>query len=678
MVNGITASQARQQTRTTLARQQTQRRQQQRPVSRVPFPKLEPITEINKEVSDLAKEANTTVEIALEALNLAERKLSGRRIPFRDDPDLSRAVAIVFNRPEFLRERSGQLGRRAKTVQTQTLLSQTLLPSEKQLFTPLPKSTAETRARERERRILSTSSEKLNLFEKTEKFLLERRGGELPFGIQEVVDLRPGIVSGQEFSPFAPINFFARKAEENIVGSSVLQQISKEIPIFEDLDTIVKGIGIEREASEFLTLAQLGVFFDPAITRGTAKQKAKAKQKQKLSQTKFDDLDLDDVISDLQFKKEGAVLKSKTFSEKVDDANVILEKIKSTTDKKLRKKQSTEFKKLLRLSHGEKDANRILNELASQQVLSRVSSKLIIREKLPEVKGVGQLTTTFGSKKNTEMVKKAREKNQKRIQQAKIPISERVKVGGSKLNQERIKFAQLTLAEKIALRKKLRTETRFSQLSSTALTQQERFSQLQKISQKTSEIQKQKNKIRTLQAQKTTQKTIQKEMLKLKTLQKLRSDLRTKQLQKLRSRLKSKPKIKKLGIPIFFLLPKGKIKVKKKPTISKGKFKMFSFKKNKVVKIGSATTKKRAIKKGKRIVNRTLRASLFITKNNRRIPLPISKGFRRSKVRKNVLVELKSRRLDTKSETQAIARKRRLAEPKLKSSKMIKMKRKRK
>ena len=62
-------------------------------------------------IAEVQSAAGVSESIAREALALGERKLSGRRIPFRDDPNLERAKAFVFNDPEFLRKRSAVIGR---------------------------------------------------------------------------------------------------------------------------------------------------------------------------------------------------------------------------------------------------------------------------------------------------------------------------------------------------------------------------------------------------------------------------------------------------------------------------------------------------------------------------------------------------------------------------------------
>lgn len=53
-------------------------------------------------IAEVQQAAGVSESIAREALELGQRKLSGQRIPFRDDPNLSRAKAFVFNRPDFL------------------------------------------------------------------------------------------------------------------------------------------------------------------------------------------------------------------------------------------------------------------------------------------------------------------------------------------------------------------------------------------------------------------------------------------------------------------------------------------------------------------------------------------------------------------------------------------------
>lgn len=62
-------------------------------------------------VEEVVKVTGVSPEAAQISIDLAERKLSGRRIVVPDDREVKRAYQYVANDPEFLRERNAQLGR---------------------------------------------------------------------------------------------------------------------------------------------------------------------------------------------------------------------------------------------------------------------------------------------------------------------------------------------------------------------------------------------------------------------------------------------------------------------------------------------------------------------------------------------------------------------------------------
>ncbi|KKN09626.1 hypothetical protein LCGC14_1044810 [marine sediment metagenome] len=96
------------------------------------------------------------------------------------------------------------------------------------------------------------------------------------------------------------------------------------------------------------------------------------------------------------------------------------------------------------------------------------------------------------------------------------------------------------------------------------------------------------------------------------------------------------------------------------------------------IKIGTRKTRPSARKFLKKRLTTTLRASGFIVdKTGKKLRPKVTKGFRISKIDRFRIVEKRGRRLDTKSEVKAI-QKARASKPKLKSSPMIRMKRKRK
>lgn len=360
------------------------------------------------------------------------------------------------------------------------------------------------------------------------------------------------------------------------------------------------------------------------------------------------------------------------------------------------KKIIAELRKGIKTPRAEKEFNEFVLSLVEKNILKvpkvEVAPGVVQKGFVPKTKGFEKM-----GKLNKKRLTKNIIKNKSRIERSKLPLSERLKI------------RQQTETERLSVAGRIVTTTRFAPISGGAALQQERFRQLQKVNQATSEIEKQRQKIRQLQAQGASQETIQKELQKLKTLQNERQKLRTKQLQTLKTKQKTlqkerlklllrqktlqrlsprlrslarararkkprRPRPRKIGIPRF---PIPKKKVKKKPKVRlrapPSEFGIFVRKRGKDIRIGTRKTRPAARKFLKKRLTTTLRASGFITdKTGKKIRPKITKGFRLSKIDPRRIVEKRGRRLDTKSEVKAIQA------AKLKSTPMIKLKRKRK
>ncbi len=731
------------QTRTTLAKKQIAR---QRPiqVSRVPFPEEKIITEVTKEVSDLVKEAGVSSAIAIEALNLAQRKLSGRRIPFRDDPDLSRAVAIVFNRPEFLRERSGFLGRRSPKPATQTLLSQSF-PEQVQDFASesdlirSPRLTVEavpsvverfkTAIREERPDLKFIPNDKLERGVEalvgttfgTSKILKEElrtrisqlrtaEGGfvftkkeakglsDLSFEIGENLLLGKG---AGKISTLARGGFLA-SLPQGLKNSNKFKKVIQvgDLALLGTLGTaeglriktIFENEGSNKALLEVVGLISFGIGFGKT---GLSSDRLAEAEFKKFVKT----------LSDASIKgKRGQVALGRKRKKKKGELQLLNDLIDLEEAEKLRnvigeierrllnekniegqKKIIAELKKGIKTPEAKKEFNEFILSLIEKNILKipkvEVAPGIIQEGFLPNTKGFSTM-----SKLNRERLTKNLQKNNARIDRAKLSVSERVKVGGSKLNQERvrkaqvkndlrIKLAQMTPSQRLELMQRLRTDTKFSLLSSTAQRQNARSKQLQEGRLMSAQIIQQKSKIRQLQFQKANQRTLQKERLKLATLLKSLQTFRQKLKTPTRLKPKAKPKPRKIrGFP--FLLKtkkKGKVSVKKKVQ-KKKQFKVFARRKGIDRLIGRTTTKKKASRLLRRTLDNRIIASGFIQRGKKKLVPKISKRFRISKIDNFRLVERKKFRLSSRKEVSQInSAKRNKAKPfKSKSPRMFK------
>lgn len=203
---------------------------------------------------------------------------------------------------------------------------------------------------------------------------------------------------------------------------------------------------------------------------------------------------------------------------------------------------------------------------------------------------------------------------------------------------------------------------------------------------------------------KTTQDTITKLKTLVKTKQRLKAGARSisltneaiateqrrlqnfKQVQRLGQKLQQKVKQRQRAsttgvvtpalapplpipkIPVPVITEEKPISKKRKPTIAKEiseEFKIFVRKAGKDIKLKTAkplTTPTKARKRLKKELSLSLRASGFIVDSfGKRLTPKVSKGFRLSKTRPNVLVERRGRRLDSRTEVQAIKTAKKLA-----------------
>ena len=164
------------------------------------------------------------------------------------------------------------------------------------------------------------------------------------------------------------------------------------------------------------------------------------------------------------------------------------------------------------------------------------------------------------------------------------------------------------------------------------------------------------------QSQRQFQNLLLSQLTKQIQKQKLRQKLKQKQILRF-GRIGRIPKFK--PIPFFFLgksLKKKKF-FKKKISIKK-QFSVFTRKKGKDIFNKKFAVKKKARKFLKRKLAVTLRASGFITDSRgKKIKPKVSRGFRLSKTRKNVLVEKRSFRLSSGKERRDIQTAKRLKKP---------------
>lgn len=221
-------------------------------------------------------------------------------------------------------------------------------------------------------------------------------------------------------------------------------------------------------------------------------------------------------------------------------------------------------------------------------------------------------------------------------------------------------------ASKQKTRNDLRTklvslQRRRSRVAFFGTESQELLGQQQQVTQKLVQVQRE---ISTTQLQFNTFSRLTAQGIRLKQLELQRFAELEKITPKLVTPLKPIPLIKKKK--------KVKIKVKELPLVTKGKFTIFVRKKQKDIRFKAFKSKKKSRVILKKTLATTLRASGFIVDpKGKKLKPKITKGFRISKIDPFRIVERRGRRLDTKSETSALVRARRI---KLKSTPMIKIK----
>ncbi len=261
-----------------------------------------------------------------------------------------------------------------------------------------------------------------------------------------------------------------------------------------------------------------------------------------------------------------------------------------------------------------------------QLTKTKVKTKLLSGSLGSAITGVKPLdvgiSQTFGGLNTKQLVL---------VENQMFSVQKQLQMEGLKVQQQfRLKLKVIS-----GIKNKL-ASVQQQQKQSVGLAQPQLIQQRQKLNQKLKEQQK---FLSVLQSQAVSMaqavNVAQLERARLRSRQKLRQKFVQKQLK-----LKG------------FILPKKKSKAKKQKIIKKktGQFDTFVFKNKKPKKIGSFNKPSNARKELKRRLSNTLRASGFVLnkKTNQRLKPKITSGFRLSKIKKNVLVELQNRRLDNK------------------------------
>lgn len=221
-----------------------------------------------------------------------------------------------------------------------------------------------------------------------------------------------------------------------------------------------------------------------------------------------------------------------------------------------------------------------------------------------------------------------------------------------------------------------------TQLQKQSSLQKQGQSQQQSLLQLQSSLQQQL--LSTISKTAQAQESKQKQQLLQKQIQLQRQIQQVKQKQAQPQGLKQisrgigrpRPTPRGLKIPKIIIIPPIILrspddKTKRKPT-KKEKKKVFDVKVRKFgkdVRIGSKRNLNAARNLLKRNLESTLRASGFIEKNNKRIKIDLGVGFRPSKIEPLRVVELRNRRLDSRTEVDSIIRAKK--EAKLKAPKRL-------
>lgn len=367
-------------------------------------------------------------------------------------------------------------------------------------------------------------------------------------GVSGILRGEPAIEKGEVFTPLAPLNFFAKKVSDSRIGQEFIKRIEKDVPALQALDLL--STSTKKEVIGFLTIAQLGAFFEPAFATGAAGTAQKVVQKQKTKKTapakkkvSFDEL------SDF-FKTK------KTGGERVEAARPLLDQIKKTNDPVLKAKQTQILKDVLRRAYGEKGANRVLLDLLEQEglVIRGAGVKPPVRgvSIKPPVKGLPKQITGTGITTGVS----TQPRDLKGIPRA---------VGGAGLTASQIAFAagrpvpEVSVVEPLSLTKQRSIQiTQNSQqiraLDSQIVGAKQRLGQLVAQRADQSLIQKQRELALALQLER--QKTLQKQRQNLQSLTK--QALRQKQVPKQKFFLKTR--LSSATVPRFKTKLKAKLR----------------------------------------------------------------------------------------------------------------------
>ncbi|KKN14664.1 hypothetical protein LCGC14_0993950 [marine sediment metagenome] len=367
---------------------------------------------------------------------------------------------------------------------------------------------------------------------------------------------------------------------------------------------------------------------------------------------------LDDFASQLKIKKVGKKVRDTTLQEKLSLVRKSVNEILKNPDGELRKAQAQGLVRLLKAELGEAKAKSLVNEFIAQEGLA-------LRQE-----SIGRAVVGNLRQESARFFIPLTVKDVKLIEKTTGITPPSVGVRLTPGETKSINTADFVKRQELTLE---------------ITTTQNRFKELlvQGAPQKTLERERQRIVNLTLQRSQTNQafrqRLVQIQLLETRQIQRekllLKQGLISKQkfqrLVKARAR-----RVKIRGVRRRILFPKLK-PIKKKPKVRlkapPSEFGIFVRKRGKDIKIGTRKTRPSARKFLKKRLTTTLRASGFIVdKTGKKIRPKVTKGFRLSKIDPRRIVEKRGRRLDTKSEVKAIQA------AKLKSTPMIKLKRKRK
>lgn len=524
-------------------------------------------------------------------------------------------------------------------------------------------------------------------------FNLEQATGIADITVEVVEGYGTGLVAGKAFT-LARGGFLAALPKTLKTGSKF-----KNVIKIADI-TILAGLGAlearriaeinEREGTEAAVIEMIGlVSFGKGFSKAGLRANPQAEAEFKNFVKKIRDFSIKGKRGETTIfrrKKDSVLRQLEEFAQSdVERAEALVGQL----EKKLLKQKTlkdqlkilAEIKNRLKTSEAKKGFDELIASLLEKDILKLPKIEIIpgVKARIPPLptpppKPTIKLPLSTSALRNQERVKANLEKNRVRIEQSKMTLGERIKERNFKVKE---------INEKIDL------------MNKQIVTQKEKITNLvkQKADQKTIAKERQKlalmlkNRLATAQPQifATSQRILQRQVERQRLLLKQRQQARLKLRQLLRakpgvlSKLRFRPKFKfPLIIPPFLLkkVPKKKKKVKKKPKVE-DMFEVFVRRRGKDISIGTRKTAPKARRFLKKRLATTLRASGFITDpTGQKLKPKVTKGFRVAKRDPLRLVEKRGRRLDTSSETGAIQKARREAPPKIKSSSMIKLKKK--